>query len=319
MRTLLGILVTLALMGLLFLTGARLVDWDWKPTILLASFSSYALLGYAVALVLCALLVRGARRRWLPVLGVLVAAVGIAAHAWWWAPQLTATDRAGGADLTVMSANLQFGRGDTVEVVRTVAESSVDVIVLQEVTASAEARLERAGLAALLPYRAGRPAEDASGTMVWSSYPLTDARPLALGNGGLDVRVGTSEPFRLLAVHTSMPLASSDGWSRDLRTLQVRAAASVKEGPTLLAGDFNATFDHAQLRKVLDVGLRDAAEQSGGGWQPTWPTRYRRDWLSPLIAIDHVLAGESYVASRTRTVEITDTDHLALLADLEQR
>jgi len=35
-----------------------------------------------------------------------------------------------------------------------------------------------------------------------------------------------------------------------------------------------------------------------------------------LITIDHVLASEEYVATRSRTVEVHNGDHLALVADL---
>ena len=55
-----------------------------------------------------------------------------------------------------------------------------------------------------------------------------------------------------------------------------------------LAGDFNATLDHAELRRVLDRGYRDAAEQAGVALRPTWPTGKRI--LPTLVTIDHVLA-----------------------------
>jgi endonuclease/exonuclease/phosphatase family metal-dependent hydrolase len=82
-------------------------------------------------------------------------------------------------------------------------------------------------------------------------------------------------------------------------------------------GDFNASSDHVLFRDVLDAGVRDAAEQAGSGWQPTWPTtRYGQDWLRPLLTIDHVLTSEHWVAVDTDTVEIPRTDHLALVAKL---
>ena len=42
----------------------------------------------------------------------------------------------------------------------------------------------------------------------------------------------------------------------------------------LLVGDFNATLDHAALRRLLDTGYRDAASVVGQGMTPTcWPIR----------------------------------------------
>jgi endonuclease/exonuclease/phosphatase family metal-dependent hydrolase len=87
-----------------------------------------------------------------------------------------------------------------------------------------------------------------------------------------------------------------------------------------VVGDFNATHDHAPLRAVLDAGVRDAAEEAGSGWQPTWPTkRYGQDWVPPMLSIDRVLASSEFTAERTRTVRIARTDHLALLAELRYR
>ena len=86
-----------------------------------------------------------------------------------------------------------------------------------------------------------------------------------------------------------------------------------------MVGDFNATHDHEPMRAVLDAGVRDAAEEAGSGWQPTWPTkRYGQDWVWPLLTIDHVLTSPHFDAVRTHTVEIPRTDHLTLVAELRR-
>ena len=55
----------------------------------------------------------------------------------------------------------------------------------------------------------------------------------------------------------------------------------------LLAGDFNATLDHHELRRLLgDGGYVDAADAVGAGYDTTWPAG--RDF-PPEITIDHVL------------------------------
>ncbi len=123
----------------------------------------------------------------------------------------------------------------------------------------------------------------------------------------------------LLAVHTSQPVVAPRPWLADMDRVRERAALAVAQGPTLVLGDFNATRDHEPLRAVLRAGLRDAAEAAGSGWQPTWPTRYRESWLRPLVAIDHVLISAEYDAIRTHTVEVSDTDHLAVVATLRLR
>lgn len=311
-----SVLVTLGVLVLVTMTVVRFLHVEARWAILLASFSSYAALGFLVVLVGCLLASRGARRlRW-PALTAGVAVLGLAVQAFSLAPLFTAAGRSARPNLTVMTSNLEFGGGEADVVVRAASSGRVDVLVLEEVTPSALSMFLRAGLAELLPYRQGSPSTSASGTMVFARYRLGSPLPLALGNGGLDVEVLAPRPFRLLAVHTSAPVGSSASWLRDLGALRVRAALALRQGPAVLAGDFNATLDHAELRSVLGAGVRDAAEEAGSRWQPTWPSRYTQGWLRPLIAIDHVLVSHDYLVTSTRTVSVPGTDHLALVAEL---
>jgi endonuclease/exonuclease/phosphatase (EEP) superfamily protein YafD len=310
------VLTSVVLAGLGALTGSRFLDTGlWLPVVM-ASFSSYAVLGYAGVLLACLVAVARARRTRFVAVAAGLAALGLVVQGWTLAP-LFASGAAGKPDLTVMTSNLEFGRGDAATVVRTVSSDEVDVLVLEEVTPAGLTRLLEAGLADLLPHRVGVPVAGAAGTMVFSRYPLRAPTPFRLANGGLDVEVAAPAPFRLLAVHTAQPLGGPSLWRTDLTAVRRRALSAVDRGPTVAAGDFNATLDHEPLRAVLGTGLRDAAEQAGSGWQPTWPTRYR-DTLAPrpMLTIDHVLVSQDYRAIRTRTVSVPHTDHLALVAEL---
>jgi endonuclease/exonuclease/phosphatase (EEP) superfamily protein YafD len=315
-----AVLAGLVLAGLGALSVSRFLDTGLRLPVLMASFSSYAVLGYAGLLLACLVaLVRSRRTPFVAVAVAVVAglaALGLVGQGWTLAP-LFAGGAAGEPDLTVMTSNLEFGRGDAATVVRTVASDEVDVLVLEEVTPGGLTRLLGAGLADLLPHRVGVPLAGAAGTMVFSGYPLAAPAPFRLANGGLDIEVAAPAPFRLLAVHTAQPLGGPSLWRTDLTSVRRRALSAVDRGPTIAAGDFNATLDHEPLRAVLGTGLRDAAEQAGSGWQPTWPTRYR-DTLAPrpMLTIDHVLVSEDYRAIRTRTVSVPHTDHLALVAEL---
>jgi endonuclease/exonuclease/phosphatase family metal-dependent hydrolase len=99
-------------------------------------------------------------------------------------------------------------------------------------------------------------------------------------------------------------------WRRDLRALP----ASGSGPPRLLAGDFNATLDHAELRRLLDRGYRDAAEQAGVALRPTWPGD--RALIPTVVTIDHVLADRRIRVISVRTVAIPGSDHRGVLADL---
>jgi endonuclease/exonuclease/phosphatase (EEP) superfamily protein YafD len=323
MRKLVLLVTGLVLLGLGLLTVARFLDTGARWLILLASFSPYAVLGFLVVLLGSALAVRSARRRRWVVLTAVLAALGLAVQGWVLAP-LFVGGATGRSDVTVLTSNLEFGRGDAATVVRTVASDGVDVLVLEEVTPEGLSSLLSAGLADLLPNRRGTAVDGAAGTMVFSRYGLGTERPFEIGNGGVDVQVAAPEPFRLLAVHPVQPIMETSGWVRDLVAIRDRAELAVGRGPTMVVGDFNATRDHEQLRAVLDTGLRDAAEESGSGWQPTWPSRYSQRFSSrfsrrPVLAIDHVLVTAEYQAISTRTVPVPGTDHLALLAKVRFR
>src|SRR6185503_14897080 len=93
---------------------------------------------------------------------------------------------------------------------------------------------------------------------------LTDVQPLALGNGGFTVRVGGPTPFRLYAVHTAMLLGAPHRWHDDLALLRKRLAEDVRGGPVLAVGDWNATYSHVPMRRVL-MGEDVAQRQSGRG------------------------------------------------------
>jgi endonuclease/exonuclease/phosphatase family metal-dependent hydrolase len=79
----------------------------------------------------------------------------------------------------------------------------------------------------------------------------------------------------------------------------------------VLAGDFNATFDHAAFRGVLDHGYTDAAEQTGRGLTPTWA-----GW-GPPITIDHVLVDNRCAVRDYSVLDLPGSDHNAVLADLQ--
>jgi endonuclease/exonuclease/phosphatase (EEP) superfamily protein YafD len=115
------------------------------------------------------------------------------------------------------------------------------------------------------------------------------------------------------AVHPVSPYPSNAGeWSVELG--RIRTWLGGVDGLAVVAGDFNATRDHEQFRRVLETGFEDAATQVGVGWQPTFPANRRR--IPPLVAIDHVLVHGGIVAEEVTRVTIPDTDHESIIARL---
>jgi endonuclease/exonuclease/phosphatase (EEP) superfamily protein YafD len=319
LRVLFGVLAGLLLAVSVLLTVLRNIETGSRLLAMATSFASYAFLGYLLALLVLLLLVRksGRARPWL-LTGAGLALVGLVLHGWWLAPLFVGPGGGHRTDLTVMTANLEFGDGDPTTVVRAATDRHVDVLVLEEVTPSELTHLRAAGLSELLPKSAGVPTTSASGTMVFSTYDLTDEAPLPVANGGLSVTVKAPRPFRLLAVHTAQPVNSTERWRHDLVTVRDQARDAVKAGPTLVVGDLNATRDHLGFRRILATGLSDADDVANSGWQPTWPTASRAWYLRPLVTIDHVLSSGKYAAVRTSTVSVPGTDHRALVVELDR-
>jgi endonuclease/exonuclease/phosphatase (EEP) superfamily protein YafD len=78
----------------------------------------------------------------------------------------------------------------------------------------------------------------------------------------------------------------------------------------IIGGDYNSTPDMRQFRDLLTNGYRDAVEQSGSGFAPTFPSNRK---FPPVITIDHVLTRNA-TAESVRTIEVPGSDHRALLA-----
>lgn len=109
---------------------------------------------------------------------------------------------------------------------------------------------------------------------------------------------------------------SFDAWRNGMAGVDVsmdRFARSAGAGAVIVAGDFNSTPDLRQFRDLLSNGYRDAVEQSGSGFGPTFP-----GWqhLRPLITIDHILVRNA-AAESIRTIDVRNSDHRGLLATIK--
>jgi len=296
------------------ITVCRLFDVVWRPAVVLQAFTPLALLAYAVVGLLLLIALARTRRRWLLAPVVLVVAA-MALHLAWAAPMVLGSTPAPAPDgtrLTVMTSNIEYGHGSVADIAAAVRAHDVDLLAVEEITPAALTRLEQSGALARLPYRAGRAASGLHGTMVFSRTPVSDVRRLPTSMGSWALTVGG---WRVMAVHPASPLSA--GWAREEGLLRT---AAQEEDPDLVLGDFNATLDHAPLRRLLATGLSDAAQLTNAGWQPTWPADgYAGLPLPPGAAIDHVLVGPRLTAVRTSTVSVADTDHRALVAEVATR
>jgi endonuclease/exonuclease/phosphatase family metal-dependent hydrolase len=222
-----------------------------------------------------------------------------------------------GPGLRVMSSNVQFGWADAATVVRLVEEGDIDVLGVQELTPAFHHRLVAEGLEDLLPHGVVDARDGASGTGLYSRFPVERA---ASDHPGTDipgehahptglVEVPGAPPVQVTVVHPVPPVApgSVDAWQETLAALPRPDPGGTVH---LLVGDFNATVDQPTLRDLLDDGYTDAALARGDGWQPTW----RRSRFGPALTIDHVLVDGATAVERVSVHDVPGSDHRALVA-----
>ena len=224
---------------------------------------------------------------------------------------------AAGPVLRVVTANLLAGRAAAGAVAELACRTHADVLFVQELTGQAAAGLQRAGLGDLLPYRVTQPGPHARGS-IYARYPLRGAPPAAPPSAArctarLDLPSG--QFVQLACIHAAPPKPPWSPAAAARWRTQLSALPAPGEGPRILAGDFNATLDHAQFRLLLRSGYLDAASQAGHGLSPTWGPRPGR--RPTLLAIDHILIDRRCAVLTVSAHWLTGSDHRALYAELQ--
>jgi endonuclease/exonuclease/phosphatase (EEP) superfamily protein YafD len=228
----------------------------------------------------------------------------------------SAANRTAGVEVRVMSANIYEGMADAPHLVRS-ARAQADVVALQELTPRAVDRLSAAGLDATFPYRWLDARGASTGVGMWSRYPIQaprriDGYTMAFISAQVQV-TGVSMNPTVVVAHIPGPWPYPiDDWRRDLDRLPTtlrEIAARADRGSVIVAADVNSTTDMRPFRALLHDGYRDAAEESGAGFKPTFPADTR---LPPFLAIDHILTRDC-AATSLHTLAIPDSDHRGLV------
>ncbi|MET9259400.1 endonuclease/exonuclease/phosphatase family protein [Amycolatopsis sp. NPDC004079] len=306
-RLVTGLLVLVGL-PLLAVAVLRTIGWDgsgWYLTALLALtpyFVVYGVLLAALALML---------RRWWIGCVVLALSVLLAVYV---APRVIpdAQPAAHGKTVRVLAANLYLGQADPAALVRLVREHRIDVLNLVEMTPAAMSGLEKAGLFQTLPYRVMHPASGVDGSGIVSRYPLTEedfTGDSVQKQPGAEADLGGGTTLEIVAAHPRSPDSGYYQWEQEMRDL---SRAIGEHGLRVVAGDFNATLDHAALRTVLSRGYVDAAEARGDGMVPTWSTA-----TVPLVPLDHVLVDRRVAIRDYQAFEVPGSDHRAVYAEVQ--
>ncbi|MET1134262.1 MAG: endonuclease/exonuclease/phosphatase family protein [Aeromicrobium sp.] len=310
-----SVLLVASLLAALVLALLRVTDPTSRRLIELVSLTPLGVPVAGVAVLATAWWAFRRRRR----TPALLAAAGLLVlHAWWLAP-LYAGARPGSpssSSFVVLAQNFEYG--DPAALVDLVREEGVDVLVLTDVDDARVSELLAAGVEQVLPHAAG---VGDNGSVVLSRIPVrrttllyeeSESRLVDLEAPGIGI-------VTLAALHTAPPYRPDD-WRADHE--QIRTALATLRDDTaraiVLAGDLNATLAHAPVRRLLDLGFDDAAAQVNAGLSPTWPAGGHERRLGVAVptfaAIDHVLTSPRLMVTAATTPELTNADHLGVLA-----
>jgi endonuclease/exonuclease/phosphatase family metal-dependent hydrolase len=218
----------------------------------------------------------------------------------------------------VLTINLLQGGAAGPELVELVRRTDADVLFVQELNDEAVTRLKRFGLNDLLPNQMLQVEGYINrGSGIYARYPLAEGLQVAATEASqptarLELPGGRS--VQLACAHPHPP---APPWHREAAARwrdELAALPPAGDPPVILAGDFNATLDHAQFRRLLGLGHVDAASQVGNGLVLTWgpePTG------SPaLLTVDHVLVDPRCAVLATSVHRLPGSDHQALYAEV---
>jgi endonuclease/exonuclease/phosphatase (EEP) superfamily protein YafD len=251
----------------------------------------------------------------------------------------------GTRELTIMVANVLGGGADAGDVAKLIQERRPDVVSLPEAQVDVRQDIE-AHLQGMKYYgytqQANAAVESATSVLVSASLGNVhfDAEKLDTGKvssqepgtakpgagepgavtigpvqqtttqfGHIIITGGNLGKLRVIAYHGYPPLpAAVTTWKRDLLVVKDWCAEGRQ---TILAGDFNATTDHADFRAALGSHCKSVAPSVGAGLQGTWPsdrpTLFRTQ-------IDHIVVSGGIKPGNFKTYDIDGSDHRAALA-----
>jgi len=299
---------------LLLAVGARLLAWDSRSS--LVGLNAVTPLLYLPAWPVVLAAVVGHRRR----LAVLAGTVVIA-HVVLVLPELSAATAVPTAvrsapSFRLFDGNVFAGNTDVTGYAEEIGRAAPDLVVLEEATPDFVAALDATGVLRDLTHRLLISRSDPFGFLVASRWPLADDDVLTVDGRPIAQRATVEiagHELRLYAVHVVSPVGGNRAaWAREIEA--VRAAVAVEHRSALVAGDFNATWGNRPFRRLLDIGLTDAAAARGSPLGMTWPRSL--PLLPPVTRIDHVLTTGGLTVTRIRTGAGPGSDHRPLVADV---
>ncbi|MFB7271924.1 endonuclease/exonuclease/phosphatase family protein [Streptomyces sp. NPDC056244] len=225
------------------------------------------------------------------------------------------TDKSGeGGDLTVATHNVNAGNPDPEGTARSLAESGVDVLALEELKASAVPTYEKA-LSGTYAYHS------VQGTVgLWSKYPMSATEPVDIRLGWVRaMRSTVTTPHGKAAVYVahlpSVRVKLNAGFTANQRDDSAdalgEAIADEPLGQVILLGDLNGTMNDRSLNAVTSQ-MRSTQGAAGHGYGFSWPASF------PLARIDQIMV-KGIEPTSSWALPRTESDHLPIAARVQIR
>jgi endonuclease/exonuclease/phosphatase (EEP) superfamily protein YafD len=217
------------------------------------------------------------------------------------------------ASITVIDSNVLVGNPSQAEAAEVILAADADLIVLSEFEPLMREMLSSQGADERYPYRELHDIRGTEGMGVYSKFPLSDIAFDPVGTRpAIQATVSPDglPPMRLIAVHPLPPIALPWrlNWASDVA--KIGELGRTSELPTMVIGDFNASYFHPDFRRVLKH-YTDVHQALGKGLSTSWPAD---EFMPPFVRLDHALVRNGLVPIGVRDIWIPGSDHVAFVA-----
>ena len=224
-------------------------------------------------------------------------------------------DAPAGTALRVATANVLAGNDAVGVLFESLVANGADVVMLQEITPAELDLLARTASWGDFPHRILDARPGAHGSVIVSRFAIDEGGVIWPGGWPMTRAVvrTAAGPVEFINVHVIAPLSPEnlEIWAAQLADLRTQVAGAA--APVIIAGDFNATAQHAGVRAIVGEGVADAHLQAGWGWGATFPAEAT---VPALLRLDRILVSESLDVAGFERLAPFGSDHHPLLAEV---
>lgn len=242
-----------------------------------------------------------------------VALFSVLLNAWLVLPWVTSkTPATESADLRIMHTNVLFTNLEYDAILESIRRENADIVLIAEATPPLFQKF-RQELHREYPYGYLVYSKTHCYVAIGSRTPLRVNHAAVTANRMLHVHTTVKgREIALISVHPKTPLNPTWFESRNERLQYAFDQAAKESVPTILAGDFNVSvFSPVYRSLVASSGMQ--ASRKGFGISPT----YRNGYGPLMIPIDHVLTNKGFRTVGFHTLDMKESDHKAIVADLK--